>query len=73
MLTKGLEGYRQPLAHRAPYRVRHADAARLGQGLNAGRHIDPVAIHRVTLVEHVRQLDAHAELEPPVRRQTGIT
>ena len=47
---------------------RHADAARLGQALEAGGHVHAVAEDVVVLDDDVADMDADAELDALVRR-----
>ena len=56
------------IAHRA----RDADAAGLGERFQARRHVDAVAEDVVVLDDHVAQIDADAELDPPRRRDVQI-
>ena len=44
----------------------HADTTRIGQALQPGGHIDPVAVDVVALDDNVADVDADAELEPPI-------
>jgi hypothetical protein len=54
------------------HRARDADAAGLGEGFEARRHVDAVAKDVVFLDDHVAQIDADAELHPPRRRDVRV-
>jgi hypothetical protein len=50
------------------HRPRHADAAGLGEGFEPRRDVDPVA----TVTDDVAEIDADAELQPPLRLDVGV-
>src|SRR6266478_8335851 len=54
------------------HRARDADAAGLGEGFEARRHVDAVAKDVVFLNDHIAQIDADAELYPPRRRDVRV-
>ncbi len=47
-------------------------AARLGQSLETRGDVHPVTIDIVTLDDHVAQVDADAQVDPPASRYIGI-
>ena len=53
-------------------RARHADAARLGQLLQARGDVDAIAEDVVVLEDHVAEVDADAELDPARRRHIRV-
>ena len=73
LLAEILEGdVVEPVADLIAHGARDADAARLGKHLEARRDIDAVAENIVVLDDHVAEIDADAELNPPRRRNVGI-
>ena len=54
------------------HRPRHADAAGLGQGFEPRRDVDPVAVDVVVVDDDVAEIDADAELQPPLRLDVGV-
>jgi hypothetical protein len=48
------------------------DTARLRKLLEPRSDVDAVAVNRVTLGNHITQVDTHPEGHPPVFRQVGI-
>ena len=63
----------RPVARQTPGVLREHDAARLADRLKAGGDIDAVA-HEVAVafLDHVAEMDADPELDPPVGRQAGV-
>ena len=54
------------------HRARHRDPAGLGDAFDPRRDIDPVAENVVALDDHVAEIDADAELDPPVLGNVGV-
>ena len=55
------------------HRAGDAEAARLGQGLQARGHVDAVAVVvTIRLRHHIPDIDAEAQTEPALRRQPGV-
>jgi len=52
--------------------ARHADTARVGQSLDAGRHVDAIAIKIASLDDDVAEVDADAEHDAAGFRQAGV-
>ena len=68
LLAEILEGdVVEPVADLVAHRAGDADAARLGKHLEARRDIDAIAENVVLLDDHVAEIDADAELDPPRR------
>jgi hypothetical protein len=67
------EGFAQTVARQTPGVLREHDAARFADRLKAGGDIDAVA-HEVAVafLDHVAEMDADPELNPPVGRQAGV-
>jgi hypothetical protein len=72
LLAQILEGVVEPVAHLVPHDPTDADPARLGKGLQTRRDVHTVAEDVVLLSEHVSKVDAHPELDPPLRRDGGV-
>ena len=51
---------------------RYADASWVGELLQARRDVDAVAVQPLPLDRDVAQVDADAELHPPLGRQVGV-
>src|SRR5262249_33536763 len=52
--------------------VRNADAGRLSETLQPRGDIDALAINLIALDHHIAEIDADAELHPPLQRQFRI-
>jgi hypothetical protein len=54
--------------------LRKTDAARISNSFKARGNVHTVT-HKiaVSLLDYIAQMDADSELDPPIRRQTGIT
>ena len=72
LLAGVLEGEVEPVADMIAHRCRDADAARLGDALQARRHIDAVAENVAVLDDDVAEIDADAELDAAVLRHVGV-
>lgn len=53
--------------------VGEADATRLGQGLQARRHVDAGSVDVVAVDDDVADIDTHAELDAAFGRNIGVT
>ena len=62
----------EPVADLIAHGARDADAAGLGEHLETRRDVDAIAEDIVVLDDHVAEIDADAELDPPRRRHIGI-
>ena len=62
----------EPVVDLIAHGARDADAAGLGEHLETRRDVDAIAKNIVVLDDHVAQIDADAELDPPRRRHIGI-
>ncbi|MGY3156261.1 hypothetical protein ACVW0V_005401 [Bradyrhizobium elkanii] len=62
----------QAIADLIADRAGNADAAGLGQRLQAGRDVDAVAEDVGTVNDHVAKIDADAKLHPARRRDVGV-
>ena len=62
----------QSLADLVAHGARDADAAGLGEHFEPRRDVDAVAKDVVVLDDHVAEIDADAELDPPRRRDVGV-
>jgi hypothetical protein len=54
------------------HRSRDTDAARFSQHFEPRRHVDAITEDIVFLDDHVTQIDANAELNPPRRRDVHV-
>src|SRR5829696_5259337 len=72
MLACILEGVRQPVSDLIPHGSREAYPTRLGQALQACRHIYSIAEEVVLIVDHIAEIDADPEQNAPVLAQVGI-
>ena len=72
LLAEIREGELEPGADLLAHRRGDADAAGLGQGLEARGDVDAVAEDVVALDDHVAEIDADAELDPARRRHVGV-
>ncbi len=52
---------RQPATHRVVHGTRDTDAARLGQALQPGGHVHPLAVDVIPVLDHVAEIDADAK------------
>ena len=72
VLAHVFEGDVEPAPRLAVCIVRQADAARLGQRLDAGRNVDAIAVNVVALDDDVAEVDAVAEPDSPILRHIAI-
>src|SRR5687768_2309655 len=66
------EGHLDPVGNRLMYNVRDAQAARLGETLEAGGNVYPVAEDVSVLEEHVAKIYTDAIEDPAVFRLAGV-
>ena len=67
-----IEHYVQRAIDLLEHLTRDADAARLGDALEPGSDVDPVAIDPRSVVDQIAQIDADPEQHAPVLRHLGI-
>ena len=72
LLAQILEDKGQPVAHVIMHRTGDEHPAGLGQGFDPRGDVDAVAIDVVVLDDHVAEIDADAQLDAVVRRDTGV-
>ncbi len=72
LLAEVIEDKGQPVADVIVNRVGHKHGTGLGQGLNARRDVDAVAIEIVALDDHIAEIDADAQFDAAVRRDAGV-
>ena len=67
-----LEGRLDLAPHLLHHRRRGADAARLRERFQPRGDVDALPEDLVVLDHQIAEMDAHAELQPPVERQIGL-
>jgi hypothetical protein len=67
------EGVREPVADMVAHRARDADAAWLGQPLQAHRDVDAVAIDVAAVGDHVAEIDPDAKAQAALLGEIQIT
>ena len=72
LLAQILEDEGQPVAHMFVHGIGDEHPAGIGQGLDPRGDIDAVAIEVVALDDHVAEIDADAQLDAVVRRDTRV-
>ena len=72
LLAQILKHKRQPVAHVLIHRVGDEHPAGIGQRFDARGDIDAVAIEVVAPDNHVAEIDADAQFDAIVRRDTGV-
>src|SRR4030095_10597737 len=72
LLAELLEGEAQFVENLIADHPAHAEPARLRQGLQAARDVDPVAEDVVAVDDDVADVDPHAKLETQIGRDAGI-
>src|SRR5207247_4754247 len=72
LLARVVEGEVELVAHLIAHDTADADAARLGERLEAGGDVDAVAIDVVVVADDVADIDADAELDALVGRTIAV-
>ena len=72
LLAQILEDKGQPVAHVVVDRIGDEHPAGIGQGFDPRGDVDAVAIEVVALDDHVAEIDADAQFDAAVRRDTGV-
>jgi hypothetical protein len=67
-----LEGEVELVANLVAQHEAGADAAGLGERLEAGGDVDPIAENVAILDDDVAEIDAHAKLDPSFRRDVDV-
>ena len=73
MFTQILEGDRQFVTNMVSYPARHADATRLGEGLETSSNIDAIAEDVPILDHHIADIEADTELHTAVFRRSVVS
>ena len=68
LLAHVLEREIELVAHLIAHDAADADAARLRQGFEAGRDVDPVAIDVLVVADDVAEVQPDTKLDAPIRR-----
>src|SRR5262249_8964766 len=72
LLAPIVEAKTEFIAHLVAHDPAHADSARGRQGFETGGDVDAIAVDVPTVLDDVAEVDADAELGPPVRRHIGV-
>src|SRR5580704_6629277 len=72
LLAQILEDKGQPVAHVVMHRIGDEHAAGIGQGFDPGGDVDAVAVEVVALDDHVAEIDADAQFDAVLRRDTRV-
>ena len=72
LLAPVVEGEVELVADLVAHDAADADPAGLGQGFEPCGDIDAVAVDVVLIADDVAEIDADAELDPPLRRDGGV-
>ncbi len=72
LLAQILKDEGQPVAHVIVHRIGDEHPAGIGQRLDPCGDVDAVAIEVVALDDHVAEIDADAQFDAVVRRDTGV-
>ena len=72
LLAAVFEGDVEPVADLVAHHPADADLTRLGQSFEAGGDVDAVAVDVALVEDDVAEVDADAELDPPLRRHVGV-
>ena len=72
LLAQILERDAEPVADLIAHRARDADAARLGELLQARGHVHAIAEDVVVLADHVAEVDADAKADLALRRHVAV-
>src|SRR6202040_906263 len=67
LLAPVVEGETELVAHLVTHHAADADAARGRQGFEAGGDVDAITVDFPTVLDDVAEIDADAELDPPIR------
>ncbi len=73
LLAQILEDKGQPVAHVIVDRIGDEYSAGIGQGFDPRGDVDAVAVEVVGLDDHVAEIDADAQFDAVVRRDTGVS
>jgi hypothetical protein len=72
LLAQILKGKGQPVADVVMNRIGDEHPAGIGERFDAGGDVDAVAIEVVALDNHVAEIDADAQFDAALRRDTGV-